>query len=195
MHSVYLIRHGKSELGGADAERGLEPEGHVHAEQIAERLVAVTPPVKALYSSPFRRAGLTMEPLAKRLALPIAVADEFREKTMSDEPIADLKVARQRMWEDFDFRLPGGETNAEAQIRATNALRKIQAAHPDEAVAVVSHGTLMGLILNTYDPSFGYEEWLAITMPDIFRIDVPSSGAPVVEHIGCEGIETFKIKG
>jgi len=53
----------------------------------------------------------------------------------------------------------------------------------------------MGLILNTYDPSFGYEEWLAITMPDIFRIDVPSSGAPVVEHIGCEGIETFKIKG
>ena len=37
MHSVYLIRHGKSELGGADAERGLEPEGHVHAEQIAER--------------------------------------------------------------------------------------------------------------------------------------------------------------
>ncbi|MDP6785631.1 MAG: histidine phosphatase family protein [Rhodospirillales bacterium] len=195
MHSVYLIRHGKSELGGADAERGLEPEGQVHAEQIAERLVAATPPVKALYTSPFRRAGLTMEPLAKRLGLSVTVADEFREKTMSDEPIADLKAARQRMWEDFDFRLPGGETNAEAQVRATSALRKIQKDHPDEAVAVVSHGTLMGLILNTYDPSFGYEEWLAITMPDIFRIDVPASGAAVVEHIGCEGIEAFRIKG
>ncbi len=195
MHSVYLIRHGKSELGGADAERGLEPEGLVHAEQIADRLVSVTPPVKALYSSPFRRAGLTMEPLAKRLGLNVAVADEFREKTMSDEPIADLRAARQRMWEDFDFRLPGGETNVEAQVRATTALNKIQSAHPDEAVAVVSHGTLMGLILNTFDPSFGYEEWRAITMPDIFRIDVPPTGAPVVEHIGCDGIETFKIKG
>ena len=195
MHSVYLIRHGKSELEGADAERGLEPEGHVHAEQIAGRLVAVTPPVKALYVSPFRRAGLTMEPLAKRLGLPVAVADEFREKHMSDEPIADLGATRQKMWEDFDFRLPGGETNAEAQVRATTALKKIRSAHPDEAVAVVSHGTLMGLILNTYDPNFGYEEWLAITMPDIFRIDDPSSGAPVVEHIGCGEIETFQIKG
>ncbi len=195
MHSVYLIRHGKSELGGADAERGLEPEGHVHAEQIAERLVAVTPPVKALYVSPFRRAGLTMEPLAKRLGLPVTVADDFREKNMSNEPVANLREARQKMWEDFDFRLPGGETNAEAQVRAITALKHIQSAHPDEAVAVVSHGTLMGLILNTYDPSFGYEEWLAITMPDIFRIDVPPTGAPVVEHIGCDEIETFKVKG
>jgi 2,3-bisphosphoglycerate-dependent phosphoglycerate mutase len=195
MHSVYLIRHGKSELGGVDAERGLEPEGHVHAKQIADRLVAVTPPVKALYVSPFRRAELTMEPLAKRLGLPVAVADEFREKHMSDGPIADMQQARRHMWEDFDFRLSGGETNAEAQVRATAALKKIQAVHPDEAVAVVSHGTLMGLILNTYDPRFGYEEWLAITMPDIFRIDIPSTGAPVVEHVGCGEIETFQIKG
>ena len=167
----------------------------MHAEQIAGRLVAVTPPVKALYVSPFRRAGLTMEPLTKRLGLPVAVADEFREKHMSDEPIADLGATRQKMWEDFDFRLPGGETNAEAQVRATTALKKIRSAHPDEAVAVVSHGTLMGLILNTYDPNSGYEEWLAITMPDIFGIDDPSSGAPVVEHIGCGEIETFQIKG
>ena len=78
--------------------------------------MAVTPPVKALYVSPFRRAGLTMEPLAKRLGLPVTVADDFREKNMSNEPVANLREARQKMWEDFDFRLPGGETNAKPRF-------------------------------------------------------------------------------
>ena len=57
MHSVYLIRHGKSSLDGEEDERGLEPEGIVHADQIASRLISVSPPIAAIYSSPYRRAS------------------------------------------------------------------------------------------------------------------------------------------
>jgi len=195
MHSFYMVRHGKSELEGDEAARPLMAEGLVQARQVSDKIASLTPSVVAIYSSPFTRARQTLEPLAEALGLPITVVDELREKHMSDEPIPDLPAARSHMWEDFDFRLTGGETNAEAQVRATTALKKVQSAHPSEAIAVVSHGTLMGLILNTYDSSFGYEEWRAITMPDIFRVDVPLLGAPVVEHIGCDEIETFKVKG
>lgn len=195
MHSVYLVRHGKSSLDGEEAERGLEPQGLEHAEHLAGRLESLSPKVTAVYSSPYRRAQLTMEPLAKRLNLAVLVEDGFHEKRMSDQPITDIKAARVRMWEDFDFRLPGGETNAEAQNRAMGALERVRASHPDAAVAVGSHGTLIALILNAVTSSFGYDDWRAMPMPDIFRIDFPDSGGGRVDHVGCPDITGFKVQG
>ncbi|MEE9250009.1 MAG: histidine phosphatase family protein [Alphaproteobacteria bacterium] len=195
MHSIYLVRHGKAELGGDEAERPLTPEGFVHAKQVSQILFSLTPRIAALYSSPFRRAKSTLEPLAGMSGLPVNIVDALREKHMSDEPIPDLAAARRQMWADFTYRLPGGETNAEAQERATKALKKLEKAHPMEAVAVASHGTLIGLILNSYDPGFGYDEWREMTMPDIYRIDVKPSGKGRIEHVGCAEIETFRVRG
>lgn len=195
MHSVYLIRHGKSSLDGAEAERGLEPEGFQHAEYLAERLHGLIPVINAIYCSPYRRAILTMEPLSKRLDLPIQIEHDFHEKRMADGPVENLKAVRIKMWEDFDFRLPGGESNAEAQRRAMAALDRVRASLPSEALAVGSHGTLIGLILNAIMPSFGYEDWRAMPMPDIFRIDFPVGRKPMVDHVGCPGIDGFKVQG
>lgn len=195
MHSVYLIRHGKSSLEGSEDERGLTPEGEVHARQICEHLIKINPSIKALYASPYRRAGLTMEPLAEALNLSISVVHDFHEKIMSTEPVLSLKEARIEMWKDFDFRLPGGETSHEAQQRGIKALESLREAHPDEAVAVGSHGTLIGLMINAYDPTFGYENWRGMPMPDIFRFDFPEASTPIIEHIGCGDIETFAVKG
>jgi len=195
MHSVYLIRHGKSSLKGEEAERGLEPEGLQHAAYLGERLAALSPAVEAIYCSPYRRAILTLKPLAGRLGLPIQIEPDFHEKRMAAGPVDNLKAARIKMWEDFEFRLPGGESNAEAQRRATEAIDRIRAAHPDQAVAIGSHGTLIGLILNAFQPSFGYEDWRAMPMPDIFRIDFPAGKTPVVDHVGCPGVDGFKVQG
>jgi 2,3-bisphosphoglycerate-dependent phosphoglycerate mutase len=195
MNSVYLVRHGKSSLEGTETERGLEPEGEAHAEAIRDRLVSLSPPVKAIYSSPYRRAQLTMGPLADRLGLSISVVDDFREKEMSGGPVADMKEARLKMWDDFDFRLLGGESNREAQQRALGALEGLRRAHPDEAVAVGSHGTLIALVLNSFMPDFGYEAWRAMLMPDIYRIDFPEDGEPVIDHVDCPTDDAFQVQG
>ena len=136
-----------------------------------------------------------MEPLSKRLNLPLGIENGFHEKKMSHQPVADIKAARLRMWEEFDFRLPGGESNREAQQRAMEAMGRLRRAHPDAAVVVGCHGTLIALILNAIDPSFGYEEWRAMPMPDIFRIDFSANGKPVIDHVKCPGIEGFTIPG
>ena len=195
MHSVYLVRHGKSSMEGSEAERGLEPEGEEHAKAIAARLQSLSPPVKAIYASPYRRAQLTMTPLAEQLGLPITVIDDFREKDMSDQPVDDMKAARLKMWQDFDFRLSGGESIREAQSRALAALDTVRQSHPDEAVAIGSHGTLIALILNSFMPDFGYESWRGMLMPDIYRIDFPEDGEPVTEHVGCPTDDAFQVQG
>ena len=140
MHSVYLVRHGKSSLDGTESERGLDPEGEEHARYLGGRLESLSPPIKAIYTSPYRRAQLTIEPFAERTGLPVKFEDAFHEKVMSDGPVDDLKAARVKMWEDFSFRLPGGESCGQAQNRALDALARIRAAHPNEAVAVSGHG-------------------------------------------------------
>ena len=182
-------------MEGAEAERGLTPEGHVHASKIAGRLFSAKPLVNKIYVSPFRRAQLTMEPLAEKLGLDMTVIDSFREKSMSNVPVEDLKSARKHMWEDFSWRLPGGESNSEAQQRAVKALERLQAIHPDGVVAVGSHGTLIALILNAFDPSFGYESWRGMPMPDIFRIDLVGSETAAIDHVGCPVDDAFKVQG
>lgn len=195
MHSVYLIRHGKSSLDGAEAERGLAPEGENHARIIRDRLLSLSPPVNAIFVSPYRRARLTMTPLAEHLGLTMTVVDGFREKEMSDQPVENLKEARLRMWENFDYRLPGGETSLEAQKRACAALEDVRTKHPNEAVAVGSHGTLIALILNSFMRDFGYDAWRGMLMPDIFRIDFPESGEPLIDHVGCPTDDAFRVQG
>ena len=195
MHSVYLVRHGKSSMEGSEAERGLEPEGEVHAEAICSRLQSLNPAVKAIYASPYRRAQLTMAPLAEHLGLPITVIDDFREKDMSDQPVDDMKAARLEMWQDFDFQLPGGESIHQAQRRALAALDTVRQSHPDEAIAIGSHGTLIALILNSFMPDFGYDSWRGMLMPDVYRIDFPDGEEPVIDHVGCPTDDAFQVQG
>ena len=195
MQSIYLIRHGKSELDGPEESRGLTPEGIEHARQVTERLAKLSPAVEMVFSSPYRRAQLTMEPLATKLGVSLNIETDFHEKRMSDGPVADLKEVRLTMWQDFDFRLPGGESNIDAQKRACSALDKVRRETPGKTLAIGCHGTLIALILNAFDAGFGYEKWRAMTMPDIFRLDFSPSGDVTVDHVGVADIKAFEIQG
>jgi 2,3-bisphosphoglycerate-dependent phosphoglycerate mutase len=35
---------------------------------------------------------------------------------------------------------------------------------------IVSHGNLLGLVLNSIDPSFDFVAWERLTNPDVFRL-------------------------
>ena len=42
------------------------------------------------------------------------------------------------------------------------------------SAAVQCHGTLIALILHNYDPSFVFDQWKSMTMPDIYQINYDS---------------------
>jgi len=194
MKTLYLIRHGKASLEGSERERGLTEEGHQHAKQITDILKNLSPKINKIYSSPLNRAILTIKPLSEYLDIEINVIEDLKEKITGDTSGKNLNDLKQKMWNDFDAKLPGGESSNEATNRALSALNSIvnQLAEGQNA-AVQCHGTLIALILHHFDNTFGFDEWKNMTMPDIYKITYDNDAA-IVEHIGCDSIETFKIE-
>jgi len=193
MKTLYVIRHGKASLEGSDRERGLTEEGHKHAEQITQILQNLPSKIDRIFSSPLNRAILTIKPLSEQLNLEINVVEDLKEKITGDTSGQNLNDAKQKMWSDFDAKLPGGESSNEASNRAISALNSIVEQLEDgQTAAVQCHGTLIALILHHFNNSFGFQEWKNMTMPDIYKITYDNNNASV-EHIGCDSIETFKI--
>jgi 2,3-bisphosphoglycerate-dependent phosphoglycerate mutase len=193
MKTLYVIRHGKASLDGSDRERGLTEDGHKHAEQITDILKNLSPKINKIFSSPLNRAILTIKPLSEHLNLEINVIEDLKEKITGETSGQNLNDLKQKMWSDFDTKLPEGESSNEASTRAISALNSIVDQLEDgQTAAVQCHGTLIGLIMHHFDNSFGFEEWKNMTMPDIYKITYENNNASV-EHIGCDSIETFKI--
>jgi exopolyphosphatase/guanosine-5'-triphosphate,3'-diphosphate pyrophosphatase len=91
-----LVRHGRAEKrsrwDGPDALRPLTGEGLRHAERIGQRLARTRP--DRLLASPFLRCRQTLEPLARRLGLPVETR-EWLAKGEDPEKAADL-ICRER---------------------------------------------------------------------------------------------------
>jgi len=193
MKTVFLIRHGKASLDGSDRERGLTDEGIEQANQITTILEKIEPKIGKIYSSPLKRAILTIEPLSKKLGIDIKIIENLKEKITGDLSGKDLNEEKRKMWTDFDAQLPSGESSNQAISRALDALELIKTELDENGSAAVQcHGTLIGLIIHHFKPSFGFDDWKSMTMPDIFKITFENENA-TVDHIGCDTIETFKI--
>jgi len=80
-HSLILVRHAEAPWS-PDEARALSPSGRAAAERLAEQLCGLE--IDAIYSSPYRRAVETVEPLAKRLRVPIQEIADLRERTLGD---------------------------------------------------------------------------------------------------------------
>ena len=170
----YLVRHAHAEWV-PDEMRPLSEQGKADAERVADILAGEK--FAAVYSSPYRRARETVEPLAQRLGMTVAEMADLRERSLGTEWEADWEATIRPTWEDFSFAYPdGGETNAEALGRAKRAYLELSHRHRDEAVVVATHGNLLVLILRVLDPSRGFDFWRSLSLPDIYRLDVAADG-------------------
>ena len=105
MRTIYLMRHGKASLDRADRERGLTTEGQIQAEQLANQLETISPPIQSICASPFQRAVLFIKPFANRLKLGVDEIENLREITLSSEKIPNINEARKNLWSDFSVKL------------------------------------------------------------------------------------------
>ena len=148
-----------------------------------------------MYSSPYQRAILSIKPYADSIYAEIKTHIDLREKKIATEPVDDIVEVRQAMWADLNYRHSGGETGIEVQTRGMNAINKIiEEINHGESVLIASHGNFIGHVINFFQPSFGYDDWKNMSMPDLFRIDYSDDPKGIIKHIGVEGISTFKVE-
>jgi probable phosphoglycerate mutase len=146
---LLLIRHASNDsIGSYVAGRRpglhLNAEGVRQAEALAERLRPVH--LEAIYSSPLERARETAEPIARGRALEIGIEPSFIEIDYGEWAGVDMgdlgRDPRWRQWNEArsTTRVPGGELMVETQTRVVAGIERLRERHPNETIAVVSHG-------------------------------------------------------
>ena len=167
MKRLYLVRH--CQATGQQPEAPLTPEGESQAEKLANFLTPLG--IQRIVSSPYRRAVQSIQPLGNRLGLPVEIDGRFAERVLSTAPLADWLVRYQASFDELDVALKGGESSRDAMARGASAVEDMLA-HPAETSVAVSHGNLLTLIRRHFDSRSGYEEWKALTNPDVFCLEV-----------------------
>lgn len=160
---LLLIRHGESmpaqrgqsfPLVEGHGDPALHPDGHAQARALGKRLEAE--PIAAIYVTTLQRTHQTAAPLAQALGIVPQVEADLREVFLGDWEggayrfhAAEGHPAYLRAKERQDWgEIPGAESTQALQARVKRGLMRIAQAHPDQLVAVVVHGGVIGAALS-----------------------------------------------
>jgi probable phosphoglycerate mutase len=151
-----LIRHGKTDyvnqkLAGR-IDEPLNGMGEKHAYSIAEAIGQL--PIKAIYSSPLKRAIQTAEPLSQKIDVPVEISScltqvDFGEwEGMSFERLKDVEAWKAYKRNPVENHCPGGEKTHAVRQRVMIELTRLSQLHtPEDLIAIFSHGSIIRNII------------------------------------------------
>ena len=159
---LLLVRHGQSAparegepfpLVDGQGDPPLTDLGYEQGRAVARRLTDAG--LAAVYVTTLQRTRQTAQPLLEATGLPVRVEPDlrevhlgeweggvFRQKVAQGDPVAMRMVAEER-WDV----IPGAESAAALAERVRAAVLRICATHPDERIAVFTHGGVIGQVL------------------------------------------------
>lgn len=159
---ILLVRHGESaaadlsrpfDLVDGQGDPPLHPEGRLQARAACERLAKE--PIDAIYVTTLRRTVETAALLVAMTGIEPVVEADLREIHLGDwegglfrKHVAEahpLAVAS-REQERWDI-IPGAESPEAFRSRVRAGIERVAAAHPDQLVAVFTHGGVIGEVL------------------------------------------------
>lgn len=159
--TIYLVRHAEPNYNNHDdVTRELTEQGLKDSLKVTAFLKDKG--IDKIYSSPFKRAQDTVKDLADTLNLPIVLENDFRERRIDSVWIPDFNSFAQKQWQDFSYKLSDGESLSQVQNRNISALETLITVHPNQTLAIGSHGTALSTIVNYYQPLFDYSAFSQI---------------------------------
>jgi alpha-ribazole phosphatase len=155
---LWLIRHGQPEAevqgrcyGSLDV--GLSPEGRRQMECVAARLGNA--PLRAVYSSPRRRAAESAHLIAAGHSLQTTTLDALSEINFgSFEGLSYEEIERrypvlygQWMESPTEIEFPNGESFSTMRCRVRDSVQRLRQRHSGESIAIVAHGGVNRILL------------------------------------------------
>jgi len=154
---IILIRHGQTQWNKEEIFRGrsdipLDDVGIKQAKAITKRLSSSG--IKAVYSSPLKRALETAQIIAKRFNLKVKVVDDLIDFDFGKWQGLSLEEVQKQFPETYQkwlkephlANIPNGENLDTVRQRVSKALNKILKGQQDN-VAVVSHRVINKLLI------------------------------------------------
>lgn len=193
MTVFHLLRHGEHNVQGkicAGRMSGvvLSDKGRGEAEAAARLLADAG--IAAIYASPMERTRETAAIISEQLGgLPVTIRDDLAELDFGEwTGLTFDEVRKDPRWPAWATHrslscIPGGETMRDVQRRVVEAVMEMRAEHPDDHIAVVSHGDVIRAALV-----------FALGMPLDFyaRIEVATGSLSTV-RIDASGIRVIAV--
>lgn len=170
---IYMVRHGDSPKDGDERTRALTEKGQLDAERVTA--ILKDEEIDMVVSSPYLRSILTVEKLAKSIGEEVLIYEDLKERRFSLEDTrvsdGDLLPLLERSFQDSDYTLAGGESNADCQARAVTVLREVLDANEGKRIVIGSHGAVMTLMMGYFDDKYDLDFLHSTTKPDIYRLE------------------------
>ncbi|MEI5908713.1 histidine phosphatase family protein [Bacillus spongiae] len=160
---IYLVRHCQAK--GQSPNASLTPLGFEQSKELSGFLLQKE--VDMIISSPYLRAVDSIKPFAEKVNVQIKEDKRLSERVLSSVNHPDWLQMLKESFTDLDLRYEGGESSDEAMSRAIKVITDVINS-PFKTTVLVTHGNLMALILKYFDSSFGFEEWRALSNPDVY---------------------------
>jgi probable phosphoglycerate mutase len=150
---ILLLRHGQTDANATGVLQGhlpvpLNELGRRQADRLARRVAIHRPKVTALVSSDLARAAQTVAPVAAACRLAPVFDPAWRERGFGQ--FEGTYVGEREIWRAAHGEAdpPGAETLADFRARVHRALLSVAREYAShEAVAVVTHGGPVGIVL------------------------------------------------
>jgi 2,3-bisphosphoglycerate-dependent phosphoglycerate mutase len=95
----------------------------------------------------------------------------------------DFFKAVEVTWRNPSFAHPGGESSFMALKRGIAVVHRVLEKHPGQQIVLSTHGNLMALILQSFDPSVYFIFWKSLTMPDVYKLNISQSGKGLMQRL------------
>ncbi|WLV25339.1 histidine phosphatase family protein [Aciduricibacillus chroicocephali] len=165
--NIYIIRHCKAK--GQYPEAELTEAGQEQAKELAAFLKDIK--IERIISSPYLRAKQTIAPFAEAESIEVEIDSRLAERTLDPNAVPDWLQWMKDSFKDLEIRDVGGESGKEATERIAGVIHDIVAGDV-ENTAVVTHGGMTTLLLRQYDEGIGFDQWKALSNPDVYVLTV-----------------------
>ena len=165
MTTIYFIRHAESDISVRDGRsRPLTEKGFSDRKLVTDFLWDKN--VDVVVSSPYKRSVDTIADFAEKKGFEIELYEDFRERKSDIDMIVleheEFLAYMKKQWSDFNCPQSIGENLSEVQKRNIDTLHEVLEKYQNKTIVVGTHGTTLSTIINFYDKTYGYDDFMAM---------------------------------
>jgi len=174
---LFLLRHGRTQWNKEGIFRGradipLDEIGKKEAELLGKRLKDV--PIKAIFSSPLKRAQETASIIASFTKSPVFVREELIDISFGSWEglsVEEVKFRFPDLYEKWlnaphELSFPQGESLKVVEERAFSLIEDLKSNHQKDTIALVTHRVVLKVLIS---------KLLGLHLKDFWRIEQGTS--------------------